>query len=209
MMERKGKRELKKESIRAAIVKSAHGLFEERGFGAVTVAEIAKKAKVSVKTLFTYFNTKEDMVFEGEFELLISILVALAARKKGVSIANEFRRFVSDLLESQKGNALAQLEGFERMSSDPVLKSRLQMMWATYEDQLAQFVFEEMSAASDDPRPRLAAIQLVSLLRLVTSREAKEYIRSSSRRAEKEAIISWFDQSFRFLKTDLSEYAKS
>jgi hypothetical protein len=34
-------------------------------------------------------------------------------------------------------------------------------------------------------------------------------LKESLKRAEKEAIIGWFDQSFRFLKADLSEYAKS
>jgi hypothetical protein len=94
------------------------------------------------------------------------------------------------------------------MTGDPVLKSRLQMMWAVYEDRLAQYIIDETAASSDDPRPRLAAIELISLLRLLTSREAKEYIRASSKKAEKETIIRWFDQAFRFLKTDLSEYAK-
>jgi AcrR family transcriptional regulator len=210
MITEKGKRELKKESIRAAIVESAHELFEERGFGTVTVAEIAKKAKVSVKTLFTYFNTKEDMVFEGEFELLISILLALKARKRGISAATEFRKFITDLILSQKGKSpLAQLEGFEKMTGDPVLKSRLQMMWSTYEDRLAEYFVEETAALSDDPRPRMAAIQLISLLRLLTSREAKEHIRLGTKKAGKDALINWFEQAFRFLKTDLSEFAKN
>jgi AcrR family transcriptional regulator len=209
MIEEKGKRELKKASIRAAIVRAAHELFEERGFSAVTVAEIAKKSNTTVKTLFTYFNTKEDMLFEGEFELLDSILTALSARKRGVSIANEFRKLMGDLISSQKGNSpLAQLEGFDRMANDPVLKSRLQMMWFMYEDRLAQYLAQETAASPDDPRPRLAAIQLISLLRLLTGREAKEYILSGSRKANKDALVAWLDQAFRFLKSDLGEYAK-
>jgi AcrR family transcriptional regulator len=46
----------------------ATALFIERGYHAVTTAEIAERAAVSVPTLFNYFPTKESLVFDEDSE---------------------------------------------------------------------------------------------------------------------------------------------
>ncbi|WP_410616274.1 TetR family transcriptional regulator [Amycolatopsis sp. lyj-109] len=57
-----GLRERKKLRTRAAISAAAIELFLERGFDAVGVAEVARAAEVSKRTLFAYFPAKEDLV---------------------------------------------------------------------------------------------------------------------------------------------------
>jgi AcrR family transcriptional regulator len=57
-----GRRERKKRRTRDAIVATAMALFAQRGFEAVTVAEIAEQADVARATLFSYFPTKESIV---------------------------------------------------------------------------------------------------------------------------------------------------
>ena len=58
-----GLRERKKRQTREAIAAAAMALFHARGFDEVTVAEVARAADVSEKTVFNYFPTKEDLVF--------------------------------------------------------------------------------------------------------------------------------------------------
>lgn len=58
-----GRRERKKALTRQALADAAVRLFLERGFDAVTVAEIAEAADVSVSTLFQHFPSKEALVF--------------------------------------------------------------------------------------------------------------------------------------------------
>ncbi len=58
-------RERKKRLTREAIFAAARALFGERGFDDVTVAEIADAANISVKTLFTYIGSKEELLFSG------------------------------------------------------------------------------------------------------------------------------------------------
>lgn len=78
---RTGLRERKKASTRARISDLATAMFLARGFDAVTVAEVAAAADVSVKTVFNYFGTKEDLIFDREPEWVASI-EALAARRE-------------------------------------------------------------------------------------------------------------------------------
>ena len=59
-----GRRERKKRLTRQAISDVATGLFLERGFDAVTVAEVAAAADVAVQTVFNHFPAKEDLFFD-------------------------------------------------------------------------------------------------------------------------------------------------
>ena len=58
-------RERKQQRAREAIVEAAHGLFAERGFDRVTVADIAARAEVGRATFFRYFGDKLEVVFDG------------------------------------------------------------------------------------------------------------------------------------------------
>lgn len=55
-------RELKKEESRQAIARAAVRLFEEKGYDATTMDEIAALAGVSRPTVFNYFAHKEDIL---------------------------------------------------------------------------------------------------------------------------------------------------
>lgn len=62
-------RERKRERAREAIVEAAHELFAERGFGGVTVADIAARAEVGRATFFRYFGDKQEVIFGGDREI--------------------------------------------------------------------------------------------------------------------------------------------
>ncbi|GHD35676.1 TetR family transcriptional regulator [Streptomyces galbus] len=57
-----GLRERKKQRMYASVSETAIRLFLERGFDAVSVAEVAAAAEISKPTLFRYFPAKEDLV---------------------------------------------------------------------------------------------------------------------------------------------------
>ena len=61
-----GVRELKKRETRRRIAETALRLFAGRGFDAVTVAEVARAAGVTEKTVFNHFETKEDLVYSED-----------------------------------------------------------------------------------------------------------------------------------------------
>ena len=73
-VEHLGLRERKKHQARQRIAHAAHELFQARGFDHVTMADVAVAADVSVKTVFNYFGTKEDLAFEGENQVIAAWL---------------------------------------------------------------------------------------------------------------------------------------
>ncbi|MER5731500.1 TetR family transcriptional regulator [Streptomyces sp. NPDC002138] len=59
-----GLRETKKQRTRQRLASTALELFLERGFDAVSVADVAAAAEVSKPTLFRYFPSKEDLLLD-------------------------------------------------------------------------------------------------------------------------------------------------
>ena len=78
-----GLRERKKRQTREAIAQAAMALFVEHGFDAVTVADVARAADVSEKTVFNYFPAKEDLVLHGGEERRAALIEAIRTRPAG------------------------------------------------------------------------------------------------------------------------------
>jgi AcrR family transcriptional regulator len=75
-----GIREKKKERTRETIIQVALQLFEEKGFEATTVEEIAGAADISPRTFFRYFTSKEEVVFLDQDEENAVMLELLRTR---------------------------------------------------------------------------------------------------------------------------------
>ncbi|WP_311214731.1 MULTISPECIES: TetR family transcriptional regulator [unclassified Arthrobacter] len=71
-------RQRARDALRQGIAEVALALFDERGFSAVTVDEIAEAAGISRRTFFRHFATKEDVVFTNIMENGIILRDALA-----------------------------------------------------------------------------------------------------------------------------------
>src|SRR4029453_11130545 len=91
-----GRRQRKKQQMQRLIFETASRLFAERGFDAVTVAEVARAADVSEMTVFNYFPTKEDLCFAGMEFFEERLLDAVRGRAQGVSALAAFGCLVID-----------------------------------------------------------------------------------------------------------------
>ena len=168
-------RERKRVLTRQAIVDTAERLFEERGFDNVTVAEIADAANVSVKTLFVYFRSKEDLAFTDNW-LLDLCLDALRRRPPGTSPADAIARALIEVLTDGQHTVSDGIEGFHRgYGESATLHSRLLRMWEEYEDAITAGLAAEAGTAPT-PATRLQAIGLVGILRSLTSPELRAAI---------------------------------
>lgn len=61
------------------LLKAAIELFDEQGYDATTVAEIAERAGLTKRTFFRYFSDKREVLFNGAQELEHCWLEAIAA----------------------------------------------------------------------------------------------------------------------------------
>jgi AcrR family transcriptional regulator len=87
-----GLRETKKLEMRREIADTAMRLFVLRGFDHVTVSEVAAAARVSEKTVFNYFPTKEDLFFDELPERQAALVATIRGRAPGESIVASLRR---------------------------------------------------------------------------------------------------------------------
>jgi AcrR family transcriptional regulator len=75
----------KKAQTRAHVHATAQRLFEERGFDAVTIADVAAAADVAVQTVFNHFATKEELYWSGRSPWVTGPADAVRRRPAGVA----------------------------------------------------------------------------------------------------------------------------
>ena len=147
-----GRRERKKAATRAAILDAATALFLERGFDAVSVREIADKADVSPKTVFTHFPHKEELVFSDEDERHARLVAAVAGRAPGTAISDALKaHYLSEIAAMESG---PQRQILALMEETPALVDYAEKMWFRHEDALAAAISEEfgLTEPSDEIR---------------------------------------------------------
>lgn len=166
-----GLRERKKERTRQALSDAAVALFLERGFDAVSVAEVAAAAEVSKPTLFRYFPAKEDLVLhrfaDHEDE---SARVVAAGRRAGAAPL--------DALSAHLLDGLARRDPVTGLCDHPSVLAYLRLLYGTpalvgrlhaYRVRSEAALADALAAGAEgDPLlARLAAGQIVTVLRVL------------------------------------------
>ena len=93
-----GRRERRKRQTRRALAEAALTLFDERGYEQTTVADIAAAADVSTRTFFSYFRSKDDVLFADTDERLDILWSGLANRAAGERPIDALRRVAQEIL---------------------------------------------------------------------------------------------------------------
>src|SRR5438067_8091267 len=92
-----GLRERKKQQTRETIERVALRLFAERGYDQTTLDDIADAADVSRRTIFAYFESKEDILFCKEPGYIEKVREMLAQRPPGATTVDALREFMSSV----------------------------------------------------------------------------------------------------------------
>jgi AcrR family transcriptional regulator len=160
-----GARERRYQETRARIVDAAAELFAERGFDAVSVMEIARRAGVVEKTVFNHFPVKEGLVFDADPPMRAALLDAVRRRPAGESVSAAAGSFVvgavSLLGSPEAATGMAQLARVIRGSR--TLQVREREILDELTDSVAELIAEETQALPGQIEPWLAAHAVIGL----------------------------------------------
>ncbi|MFB7648568.1 TetR/AcrR family transcriptional regulator [Streptomyces sp. NPDC056084] len=205
-----GLRERKKRETRQRISDLATGLFLERGFDAVTIAEIAEVADVSVNTVYNYFPAKEDLFLDRSRGIVDRLSRWVRGRDDGESAAEAVLRELRAEVESVSPR-VGLMEGYSRfmavIDGSPALKARL---WAVGQDVLANLeatLREEVGAGPGEPLPALIAGQMNWVHQTVMSAIGREMMAGRDPRAVSREVLVLIDEMEGLLGDKVLNYA--
>ena len=159
-----GLRERKKEQTKRAIEDAAFRLFEERGFQATTVADIADAADVAPRTFFAYFPSKEDVLF-ADFDATFDDLASrLRGRPEGESTFEALRAWISDLLPELEKDEEREAVRYRLCVEHSSIAAHQRHLMGRFEGLIAEAVAVDLGDAPSDVRPRMIAAAAIAAL---------------------------------------------
>lgn len=147
-------RERKKTETRAAIIKATFDLFRSKGYAGTTLADIADAANVSQRTIFSYFSSKEAIIFyedQSHIEHIINRLKSRGDRSVLDVISErieEHHAFVHNP-ERRKQRAL--------IKDTPALQEYFGRMLLSLEEGFTSAIAEEYNIEANSLRAHIAA----------------------------------------------------
>jgi AcrR family transcriptional regulator len=159
-----GLRERKKQRMYETVSEIAIRLFLEKGYDAVSVAEIAAAAEISKPTLFRYFPTKEDLVFHRIADHEDEAARVVAEAPDVPPLVSLRRQFLDGIERSDPITGLsdhpAVLAFYDLLYGTPALVARMYAHLERSEEALAEALGGGLDA-------RIAAGQVIAVRRVL------------------------------------------
>jgi AcrR family transcriptional regulator len=194
---RPGLRERKKQQTREKIAEVALQLFAERGYEQTTLAEIAEAADVSPRTIFAYYQSKEDILFCERPSLYERIKRALDERPPGATTVDALRTFVTAMSESDEQTKLRK----RIIGANEGLRLAERARSAALEELVAESIARDLGdVGPDDVRPLLIAASVTAAFSAVRARLQEE---GSTKPVSHEEALGILDQVLEFLRGGL------
>jgi AcrR family transcriptional regulator len=191
-----GLRERKKQQTREKIERVALQLFAERGYDQTTLAEIAEAADVSPRTIFAYFESKEDILFCDEPVMFERLTDTLEQRPAGATTVDALRDFVSSFDKYDEQTRLRK----QIIGANEALRLSERARSAAMEELVAASIAQDLGdVGPDDVRPRLIAASVTAAFSAVRDRLQNE----SGEPISHEEALAILDQVITFLRGGL------
>ncbi|MDX3455378.1 TetR family transcriptional regulator [Streptomyces sp. ME02-8801-2C] len=196
-----GLRERKKQQTYQNVSDVAIRLFLEKGFDAVSVAEIAAAAGISKPTLFRYFPAKEDLVLYRFADHEDEAARVVRAAGAGVSPVEALRRHFLDGLSREDPvtglNGAPGVLAFHRLLyGTPSLVARAYEYQQRSEAVLAVALGDTLAA-------RLAAGQIIAVLRILAQENWRRIAAGEAVEAVRGDAVAAAEEAFRQLEAGL------
>lgn len=208
MDERLGLRERKKRESRRRIADVASGLFIERGFDNVTIAEVAEAANVARMTVFNYFPHKEDLFLDRQADLVDDLSRAIRDREPGESVVAAVRRYLHELLAAQHplSGAREGAEHFYRIvEASPALVRRT----LEHTRELAQALTELLeSEVGPGMQAEVVANLIATAVTIVPRVAVDKLIAGQPGEQVRREQVDVIDQTFDLLEGGIAQYGR-
>ncbi len=159
-----GLRQRKKQRTREQIVNAAMGLFDERGYQATTIADIAEAADVAPRTFFSYFPSKEAVVFHTLDRDLESLETMLRERPAGEQAFDALRRWIEAMFDQWKAEGEESSLRKRLCRENETLANFATATMGRIHTLLLDAVARDLGEPADALRPRLVAAAAVAAL---------------------------------------------
>lgn len=141
----------------ADIERAAFRLFAEHGFEGTTLEAIAREVGVGRRTLFRYFESKNDIPW-GQFDdTLDHFRAILAATPEDLPIADALHQGVREFNEFSPEADPPHIERMRLVLETPALQAHSVLRYAAWRQVVAEFVAERTGLADEDALPALIA----------------------------------------------------
>jgi AcrR family transcriptional regulator len=158
-----GLRERKRAETHARIQAEAMGLFLERGFEATTLDDIAEVAGVSRRSLFHYFESKEEIVFSTKADFPDLIAEAVSRRPAGEPLLD----MVENTLTEMAAQLSPETRNYTRLIHDtPALSAGDQAKYEKVERALAKALADRKGLPETDLACRVVAATAIGIMKL-------------------------------------------
>src|SRR3984885_2999224 len=157
-----GLRERSKARRRAAIIRAAFTLFAERGYQAITIADIAAAAEVAPRTVAMYFPSKQEIAMARFSATTDSLTDAMRGLAPGQSITEVVGRWLR-AYETAADRDLTEL-ALRMFAANPELNALRSARVAATIAEGAALVARETGAAPGNPGPRMASVATAAIL---------------------------------------------
>jgi len=201
-----GLRAWKKARTRLAISNVATELFMRDGFEAVTVAQIAAAAEVSVKTVFNYFPAKEDLFFDRVDAVIGALVDAVVERPAGATIVSALHGVLADRrvpFDPSGWRGLRDAEGYERFrryleteEASSALRTRRLVIGELWTARLAQLFAQQLGLPKGDPRAAALAAMVSAAMALRSRTLAAAMLERLSARTVERRVRAVVDEAF-------------
>lgn len=151
-------------------------LFLDRGFDAVTVADVARQAGVSSVTVFKHFPRKEDLLFDREEDAVEILRAAVRDRDPGIDALTSLREAAFRLVDDCHAlSALKQgsIPFFRTVAGSPALIARAREIGAELQQALADELDADERFGGD---PALFAALVIAGYTAVMTKTARRVI---------------------------------
>jgi AcrR family transcriptional regulator len=183
----------------------ASRLFLERGFDAVTVAEVAKAAGVSSVTVFKHFPRKEDLFLDRAVDAVDLLRSTVRDRRAGTDVLEALRQLTLRMVDSRQpfsGVDARSVAFFRTVAESPALVARAREIAGELEQVLGDELERDVRFRGD---ARLFAAMFIGGYAAVMVGAARRVMDGESPDALLDDQRARFERLFAFLRSGVDE----